>query len=730
MFHKAEVTIGGRVLRLETGKYAKQANGAVFAMYGETAVLATATSGYKPREGADFLPLVVDYVEKAYAAGKIPGGFIKREGRPREKETLTSRLIDRPIRPLFPENYFYETQIIALVLSADIENDPDVIALNAASSALTVSDIPFMGPIGAVRIGRIGDEFVVNPTLSEMGESRLNLVCAGTKDAIVMVEAGADMVQESILVEALELAREPIGQIIEAQLELQRAVGKPKRDHHPELFELPHDLIDRIEGLVGSRLSERVRIPAKLERQFALDELLEELHKQFADEDERFQWWLKRGFEELQKRYVRRMILDEQVRVDGRGLDEIRPITCEVGILPRTHGSATFTRGETQALVILTLGTSVDEQKIDGLEGESFKRFMLHYNFPPFSVGETAMLRGPGRREVGHGALAEKALLPVIPEETSFPYTLRIVSDILESNGSTSMATVCGGTLSLMDAGVPISDAVSGIAMGLVAEGDKFYVLSDILGIEDHLGDMDFKVAGTREGVTALQLDIKTRSVSTEVLRKALEQARAGRLFILEKMLDAIPRPRETLSIYAPRIISMMINKDKIRDLIGPGGKTIRGIIEKTGVKIDVDDSGEVKIASSSDAASQEAVKMIEELTAEPEQGKVYIGKVKRIESYGAFVEIMPGVEGLLHISQIADQRISDVRDIMKEGDQVTVMVMSSDDKGRLRLSRKAALRRHAKDNDKRPHHSQSHGSSHHRGDHRRSDRDKPGWKE
>jgi len=694
MFHKTQVEIGGRVLSFETGKYARQADGAVLATYGESVVISTAVSEKKPREGADFLPLVVDYIEKTYAAGKIPGGFYKREGRPREKEVLTSRLIDRSIRPLFPGNYYFETQVIAFVLSADIENDTDVMALNAASAALTVSDIQFDGPIGAVRIGRLNGEFVVNPTIPEMEESELNLVCVGTRAAIVMVEAAVAVLDESVLVAALEFAKEPIGAIIECQLQMQQAAGKPKREFDDSAYQVPDELRAEVEETIREELGKRIRIKGKLEREAAVKELRKELLVKYEEEDDDRTWLVRSAFEDFEKKYVRRMILDEGIRADGRRPDEVRPITCEVGILPRAHGSAVFTRGETQALVVLTLGTSVDEQKIDALEGESYNRFLLHYNFPPFSVGEASFLRGPGRREVGHGALAAKALMPILPDETEFPYTLRVVSEILESNGSSSMATVCGGTLAMMDAGAPIKDVVSGIAMGLIMEGDRYCVLSDILGLEDHLGDMDFKVTGTKDGVTALQLDVKGGSINAELLQVALEQARQGRLHILDKMLETLPERRETLSVHAPRITTIMINKEKIRDVIGPGGKMIRSIIEQTGVKIDVDDSGEVKIASTSEEAAAQALKIIEDLTAEAEEGKVYIGKVKRVEAYGAFVEVLPGVEGLLHISQMADERVGEVSDIMKEGDEITVIVLPSDEKGRLRLSRKAAFGR------------------------------------
>ena len=696
MLHTTQAEIGGKPLILETGKYARQADGSILATFGETVVLATAVSQRKPREGADFLPLTVDYVEKTYAAGKIPGGFIKREGRPREKETLTSRLLDRPLRPLFPDNYYFETQVIALVLSADVENNPDVIALNAASAALTISDIPFGGPIGAVRVGRVEGEFIANPTLTQLAESDLNLICAGREDAIVMVEAAALMVDEAVLVDALDFAKGPIGASIEAQRELRNLAGKPKREFDNSAYIVPDELLASVEDAVGVQLNERIRIAEKLEREKSLKELRDELLVKYEEEEDSVKSFVRTAFKDLEKRYVRAMILNEGIRADGRRTDEVRPITCDVGLLPRTHGSAVFTRGETQVLAALTLGTSVDEQKIDGLEGESFKRFMLHYNFPPFSVGEASFLRGPGRREIGHGALAEKALLPVMPADTDFPYTIRIVSEVLESNGSSSMATVCSSTLALMDAGVPIAAPVSGIAMGLITEGDRVCVLSDILGLEDHLGEMDFKVTGTKEGVTALQLDVKCGSVSTEILKGALEQAKNGRLHILDIMVEAISAPRESLSPHAPRIITIMISKDKIRDVIGPGGKMIRSIVEQTGVKIDVDDSGEVKIASSDEEASQAAVKMVKDLTAEPEEGKVYVGTVKRVENYGAFVEILPGKEGLLHVSQISEERTREVSDVLKEGDEISVMVLPSDEKGRLRLSRKAAIRHEA----------------------------------
>ncbi|MBN1592924.1 MAG: polyribonucleotide nucleotidyltransferase [Candidatus Coatesbacteria bacterium] len=694
MFQKSEIEVGGRLLSFETGKYAKQADGSVFATYGESVVLATAVADKKVKEGADFFPLVVDYIEKTYAAGKIPGGFYKREGRPREKEVLTSRLIDRPIRPLFPENFYCDTQVIAFVLSADIENDTDIIAINAASAALTVSDIPFNGPIGAVRIGRIDGNFIVNPTIAETEASEMNLVCVGTPEGIVMVEAAIGGLDESIVVEALEFAKIPIAEIIECQRRLQEAAGKPKREFDASAYQIPAELRAEVEEAIRNEFSSRIRIKGKLEREAAVKELRDELLKRYEGEEVDRTGQVRVAFEDFEKNYVRKMILEEGIRADGRTLEEIRPITCEVCVLPRAHGSAVFTRGETQALAVLTLGTSVDEQKIDALEGESFSRFLLHYNFPPFSVGEASFLRGPGRREIGHGALAAKALTPILPNETDFPYTLRLVSEILESNGSSSMATVCGGSLALMDAGVPIKDVVSGIAMGLIMEGDKYSVLSDILGLEDHLGDMDFKVTGTRDGVTALQLDVKVGSVSTEILNTALAQAKRGRLHILDRMLEVMAGPRAELSPHAPRITSIMINKDKIRDVIGPGGKMIRSIVELTGVKIDVDDSGEVKIASTDEAAAASALKMIQEITAEAEEGKVYKGKVKRVEAYGAFVEILPGVEGLLHISQMAEERVGEVRDIMGEGDEITVIVLPSDEKGRLRLSRKAAFGR------------------------------------
>ncbi len=691
MIKKIEAEFGSYKVSLEYGRMAKQAHGAIVGQYGDTVVLATAVTSDEAKEGIDFLPLTVDYQEKAYAAGKIPGGFFKREGRPSEKEILVSRLIDRPIRPLFPDNFFNDTQVIASVLSADQTNSSDFLGIICASAALTISDIPFNGPIGAVKIGRIEGEFVINPTFTEIERSDLNLIVAGTRDAVMMVEGGANELPEDVVLEAIGLAHREIQKVIDIQLELKALVGKKKKEIQP--LSINKELEEKIKEMSLGRIREAILIPNKASRQEHLDKILDDLHIHLKKDEEDITKEITVIFHEIERNEVRRMILDKNKRADGRGYKDIRPITSEVGVLPRTHGSAIFTRGETQSLSVATLGTALDEQRIDALEGESKKTFMLHYNFPPFSVGEVKGLRGPGRREIGHGALAEKALKAVIPSKDKFPYTLRVVSDILESNGSSSMATVCAGTLSLMDAGVPIKAPVAGIAMGLIKEDDKIAILSDILGLEDHLGDMDFKVAGTRNGVTAIQMDIKIAGITKELMALAVEQAREGRLFILDKMLETIAEPRTTLSAHAPRIITIKVKQDKVREVIGPGGKVIRSIVEKTGVKIDIDDSGVISIASTDEDASKAAIEMINQITAEAEIGKIYLGKVRRIVDFGAFVEIIPNTDGLVHISQLAEHRVKNVTDEVSEGDEILVKVIEIDKQGKIRLSRKDALK-------------------------------------
>ncbi len=695
MVTTVETEIGGRRLVLETGLMAKQASGAVVARYGDTVVLSTAVASKVERENVDFLPLTVDYQEKAYAAGRIPGGFFKREGRQSEKEILTSRLIDRPIRPLFPDGYYFDTQIIANVLSIGDESSMDLMGMISSSAAVSISDIPFKGPIGAVRVGMLDGNYVINPGHKDLEASRLNLVVAGTADAIMMVEGGANELNEDQMLEALETAHREIKKIVALQQELVKKVGKPKRS--VKVVEIDQDLAKQVAGLAMERLRDAIVIPNKMERQKTLDALLAEIKEKLKSDDPTRNVQISTVFFNLEKDEVRRIILEKNIRADGRKPDQIRPITSAVALLPRTHGSALFTRGETQALVVATLGTSEDEQRIDSLEGEYFKTFMLHYNFPPFSVGETKPLRGPGRREVGHGALAERALKAMVPTKQEFPYTIRIVSDILESNGSSSMATVCGGTLALMDAGVPIKAPVAGIAMGLIKEGDRVIVLSDILGLEDHLGDMDFKVTGTSQGITALQMDMKIEGITIDVMRSALQQAKEGRLHILGKMLEALPAPRKNLNPFAPRIITMQINPDKIKDVIGSGGKVIRSIVEQTGAKIDIEDSGIINIASADEAAANKAKEIIRGIVQEAEVGKLYMGKVRKIMDFGAFVEIFPGTDGLLHISQISEKRLEKVTDELKEGDEVLVKVLEIDRQGKIRLSRKEAMREKAK---------------------------------
>jgi polyribonucleotide nucleotidyltransferase len=688
-----ELPLSHGTLSFETGKLAKQAGGSVIVRFGDSVVIVTACRAASVREGIDFLPLTVDYREYSYASGRIPGGFFKREGKPAEKEVLTSRLIDRPIRPLFPSGWRFETQIIALVLSADTDNDTDVLAVTGASAALALSDVPLEKTIAAVRVGLIDGQYVINPTFTQRKDSKLDLIVAGSKDGLVMVEAGAKEVTEEQVVEALEAAHTAIKRIVAVIDDLAKAAAK-KKISVTKKKDVGHEFYREVEEKVLVPLTAAMRIRGKLENYEQVEQLLLELIASIPEEEVERRTEAKAIFKDLKEKVLRDEILDHQVRLDGRKFDEVRPIWIETSVLPRTHGSAVFTRGETQALVTCTLGTADDAQKIESFEGEQWKSFMLHYNFPPFSVGEVSFLRGPGRREVGHGALAERSLTPMLPGEESFPYTVRVVSDILESNGSSSMATVCGGSLAMMDAGVPLKAPVAGIAMGLVMDEKtgKYAVLSDIAGAEDHYGDMDFKVAGTATGVTALQMDIKISGITTEVMRKALEQARRGRLHILEIMQQALPAPRQNISNFAPRIVTIRIPVDKIRDVIGPGGKMIRSIIERTGVKIDVEDDGRVNVASADGPAAQKAISIIQELTATPELNKTYLGKIQRITDFGAFVEIMPGTDGLLHVSEIANHRVKDVRDELKEGEQILVKVINIDPTGKIRLSRKALL--------------------------------------
>ena len=689
MYQKLEIEFAGRTLSLETGRLAKQAHGSVLAQYGETVVLATAVSAYEGRDKIDFLPLTVDYVEKTFAAGKIPGGFFKREGRPSEKEVLTSRLIDRAMRPLFPKGYDRETQIIVTVLSADRDNDSDTLALIAASAALEVSDIPHSGPVAAVRMGRIDGKIVVNPKLGELEDSDISMVVAAKPDSIMMLEGGTQVVDEEAILEALFTAHEAMAPIFKMQEELRKLAGKPKRAFTSKV--LDPALLAEVKTHLGDGVEKALAIHGKKERGAAVyalsDKVVADLAGKFPDRANE----LAEACDRLVRDRVRREILDNDKRIDERKSTDIRALSAEVSVLPRTHGSAVFTRGETQVLATVTLGTSSDEQKIDALLGERFKKFLLHYNFPPFSTGEVKFLRNPSRREIGHGALAERALAPILPDEEAFPYTIRVVGEVLESNGSSSMATVCSGTLALMDAGVPIKAPVAGIAMGLVKEGDKIRVLTDILGDEDHLGDMDFKVAGTATGVTAIQMDNKVGGVTRDVMRQALLQARDARLFVLAAMAKAMKAPRKEISSYAPRIVTLHIKPDKIRDVIGPGGKVIRGLVEETGCKIDIEDDGTVLIASADGVAMDKAIAAIQAITAEPEIGRIYDGTVRKIVEFGAFVEIMPGTDGLLHISQISNERIRRVEDVLHEGDQIKVKVLDVDRSGKIRLSLREA---------------------------------------
>lgn len=689
--HSFEMQLGGRNLVIETGKLAKQASGAVLVRYGDTAVLVTATASAEPRAGIDFFPLTVDYEERLYSVGKIPGGFIKREGRPSESAILSGRLIDRPIRPLFAEGFRNDVQVVATVLSIDQDNAPDVTAMIGASCALSLSDIPFEGPIAGVRVGQVEGQFVINPTTEQQAKSVLNLTVAGTKDAVLMVEAGAQELPEDTILEAIMYGHSIIQEIIALQEKMMAEIGKPKREI--ALFSVPAEIDTAVREYVTENLKNAVNNPDKLEREARIKQIRTEAAEHFLQLYPENSKEISYMLQKVLKSIVRKMITVDKIRPDGRQLEEIRPITCEVGLLARTHGSGLFTRGQTQALTISTLGPMGDEQRLDGVGIEESKRYMHHYNFPSFSVGETKPSRGPGRREIGHGALAERALLPVIPSEAEFPYTIRLVSEILESNGSSSMASVCGSTLSLMDAGVPIKAPVSGIAMGLVKDGDHYTILSDIQGMEDALGDMDFKVAGTQKGVTAIQMDIKIAGITREILASALQQAQRGRMFILQKILDVISEPRSELSRFAPRIITMQIDPDKIRDVIGPGGKIIKKIIDETGVQIDIEDDGKIFIAATDVDAGQKAVKIIENLVRNVEVGGIYNGKVTRLMNFGAFVEILPGKEGLVHISQLALERVAKVEDVVKVGDEIIVKVTEVDRQGRINLSRKELLK-------------------------------------
>jgi polyribonucleotide nucleotidyltransferase len=718
MMERVELPLGRHLLSIETGRMAKQADGAALVRLGDTVVLATACAQREPRAGVDFLPLTVDYRENTYAGGKIPGGFFKREGRPNEKEILTSRMIDRPLRPLFPEGYACETQVVGLLLSADMENDSDTLSIIGASTALLISDIPFDKPVAAVRVGYWDEQCFINPSSNDLRtKSRLNLLVAGTDDAIVMVESGANEIPEAVMVRALTEGHTAIRSIVAIQRELRARVGKPKRAVTRK--EPDPALVAEFESALAGPLLEAMRTRGKLEMYARMKKVRDEFMAGIPEEQPDKRAAVPAVYDGLREKLLRKEVLENGRRPDGRRFDEIRSITSEVGVLPRTHGSALFTRGETQALVTVTLGTSEDAQIIDIVqEAEYRKRFMLHYNFPPFSVGEVKFLRGPGRREIGHGALAERSLREMLPTEEVFPYTIRVVSDILESNGSSSMASICGGTLALMDAGVPLKSAVAGVAMGLVKEGDRWAVLTDIAGEEDHYGDMDFKVAGTRAGITALQMDIKIGGITPEIMAQALEQARQGRLYILDRMSEALASPRPEISSYAPRILTIKVPVDKIRDIIGPGGKMIRSIVERTGCKIDVEDDGRVSIASVDEAAARKAIAIIEELTATAELNKTYLGKVVRVVDFGAFVEILPGTDGLLHVSEMAHHRVNDVRAEVKEGDQVLVKVVNIDPSGKIRLSRKALLEE-AHGQGEQPQHAAPHRGGEGRGEHR-----------
>ncbi len=685
-----ELDLDGKKLTIQIGRVARQADGAALVRLADTMILATAVGSEEAIEGQDFFPLTVDYREKAYAAGRIPGGFFKREGRPTEREILSARLIDRSLRPLFPEGYMNEVQVMAMVLSSDQENDADILGILGSSIALGISEIPFYEPIAAVRIGRIEGNFVVNPTFSQIEESDINLVVSGTEENIVMVEGGCQEISEEDLISALDYGQKWIKKLIGLQRDIIREFGKEKPKVEP--VPVDHVLLEEVSKLSIAKIKQANRTLDKVARQKILDDMQEAVLQELAEKFPESETRIASILIDLEQKDIREMILKEGVRIDGRKPNEIRPITCEIGVLPRAHGSALFTRGQTQALAVATLGSKMDEQKIEDLEGESTKSYMLHYNFPPFSVGEVRPVRGPGRREIGHGALAERAIQPVIPKEEVFPYTVRIVSDILESNGSSSMATVCGGTLSLMDAGVPIKAPVAGIAMGLIKEEEKTVVLTDILGAEDHYGDMDFKVTGTRKGITAFQMDIKISGLNLPVMQEALHQARDARLYILEIMEKTIAKPRPELSVYAPRIITFKVKQAKIGEIIGPGGKMIRSIIEQTGAEINIEDDGSVFISSKDSKAGELAQELIMKLTEEPEVGKCYLGKVRRVTAFGAFVEILPGQDGLVHISELDFKRVNRVEDVLNVGDEVTVKIIGIDNEGKIKLSRKACL--------------------------------------
>ncbi len=691
MTQSVHVDLNGLPFSMETGKVAKQAEGAVVVRHGGTMVLATCVASKTPNEAQDFFPLTVEYRERAYAGGRIPGGYFKREGRPVEKEILTSRLIDRPIRPLLPKGFRNEVQVICLAISADQEHDPDVLAMNGASAALCLSGIPFDGPVGAARVGQVDGKLVVNPTLAQQDVSTLDLVIAGTEDAVLMVEAGAQEVSEETMLEAIVFGHAECKRLVRAQKELGQKAGRPRWPFDREAGR-DRELEARVRALAGDRLAAALAVHEKHGRADAVSAVFEEIVKALGL-DETTKVAAREVFAALEAAEVRRMIVERGIRVDGRKVSEIRPITIDMSYLPRAHGSSLFTRGETQALVSATLGTKSDEQKVEALDGDEWRRFMLHYNFPSFSVGEVRRFGSPGRREIGHGALAERAVGVLLPPKEEFPYTIRIVSDILESNGSSSMATVCGASLALMDAGVPLKTHVAGIAMGLVKEGDRVGILTDIMGTEDHYGDMDFKVAGTEKGITALQMDIKISGVSLEIMRAALANAREARLFVLAKMREAIEKPRPELSPYAPRFVTIKIRPEKIREIIGPGGKVVRAIQDQTGTKVDIEDDGRVTVFSPDSASVQKAIAMIQDICREVELDRIYVGKVKKIVEFGAFVEVIPNTEGLLHISQIAESRIRSVQDVLSEGDEVAVKVIEIDGNGKMRLSRKIALR-------------------------------------
>ena len=687
--------LAGREFSFETGKLAKQANGSVMVRYGDSVVLVTATMS-EPREGIDYLPLMVNYEERVYAIGKIPGSITRREGRPRDSATLNARLIDRPLRPLFPDGFRHDIQIIATVLSVDDDCEPDILAMNGASAALTLSDIPFAGPIAGVKVGLVDGELVINPGEEAQENSDLELTVAGTDDAVLMVEAGADEVSEEKMIEAIELAHQEIKKLVKLQNQMREEAGKEKYDFQRE--EIDQDIYNEVKDYAKEKLEKAVRTEDKKTREDYIDSIKDETKEYFEEEYnenddlDHIMSHVSRSLEKTLKNTIRSLIIDDNIRPDGRDLDEIRPIWCEVGILPRAHGTGVFTRGETQAMSVATLGASSDEQVLFGLGEEETKRYMHHYNFPPYSVGETNPLRSPGRREIGHGTLGEKALRPMLPSEKDFPYTIRVVSEVLESNGSTSQASICGSSLALMDAGVPIKKSVAGIAMGLLKENDEIRILSDIQGLEDHNGDMDFKVAGTKDGITALQMDIKIKGISVDIMKKALAQAKTGRLHILDKMNEVLAEPREELSEYAPSMISISIDPDKIGSVIGPGGKTINKIIDETDAKIDIEDDGSINILADDQENGEKAREMIEELTKEVEVGEIYEGKVKRVVNFGAFVEILPGKEGLVHISELADYHVNKVEDILKVGDKVPVKVIEIDNQDRINLSRKEAL--------------------------------------